>query len=57
MATAVDESRVQYRPFFNDESAVPGKSYTYRVEALNESGSSDWSNVGAREGECTDASR
>ncbi len=41
----VDDSRVQYRPLFDDTSAVPGNAYEYRVRAANESGVSEWSNV------------
>jgi mannan endo-1,4-beta-mannosidase len=44
VAPSVDESRLECRPLFADESAVPGKSYFYRVRAVNESGASEWSN-------------
>jgi hypothetical protein len=40
----IDESLVQYRPLFCDESAPKGKWY-YRVRASNESGVSEPSNV------------
>jgi hypothetical protein len=40
----IDESLVQYRPLFCDESAPKGKWY-YRVRAVNESGVSEPSNV------------
>jgi hypothetical protein len=46
IAEDVDESRYQYRPLFCDESATFGKKYSYRVRAKNESGASDYSNVG-----------
>ena len=46
IAEDVDESRYQYRPLFCDESATFGKKYSYRVRAKNESGVSDYSNVG-----------
>jgi hypothetical protein len=46
IAEDVDESRYQYRPLFCDESAAFGKKYSYRVRAKNESGVSDYSNVG-----------
>jgi hypothetical protein len=41
----IDESRVQYRPLFCDESAQPGVSYYYRVRAVNDAGESDWSDA------------
>jgi mannan endo-1,4-beta-mannosidase len=41
----IDESRYQYRPLFDDESAAVGKQYSYRVIAMNESGESEPSNV------------
>jgi mannan endo-1,4-beta-mannosidase len=44
VAPSVDESLLECRPLFADESAVPGKSYFYRVRAVNESGASEWSN-------------
>jgi hypothetical protein len=44
IAPSADESRMQCRPLFADESADSGKSYYYRVKAVNESGASDWSN-------------
>jgi hypothetical protein len=40
----VDESFVQYRPLFADESAPAGEWY-YRVRANNETGASETSNV------------
>jgi len=40
----IDESLVQYRPLFCDESAPKGNWY-YRVRAVNESGVSEPSNV------------
>jgi hypothetical protein len=40
----IDESLVQYRPLFCDESAPKGKWY-YRVRAANESGVSEPSNI------------
>ncbi len=42
--TNIDESFVQYRPLFNDESAPKGGWY-YRVRAKNEAGLSEPSNV------------
>jgi hypothetical protein len=42
--TNIDESFVQYRPLFNDESAPKGSWY-YRVRAKNEAGLSEPSNV------------
>jgi hypothetical protein len=41
----VDDTRVQYRPLFNDESVTPGESYFFRVSARNEAGVSPPSNV------------
>ena len=40
----IDESFVQYRPLFNDESAPEGNWY-YRVRAKNDAGHSEPSNV------------
>jgi len=40
----IDESSVQYRPLFNDESASKGNWY-YRVRAKNEAGLSEPSNI------------
>jgi mannan endo-1,4-beta-mannosidase len=45
LADAVDESRFQYHPLFNDETAEIGGSYFYRVRAKNDGGVSDYSNV------------
>jgi hypothetical protein len=45
ISPTADESRMQCRPVFTDESAVPGKAYRYRVKAVNESGVSEWSNI------------
>jgi hypothetical protein len=42
--TNIDESFVQYRPLFNDESASKGNWY-YRVRAQNEAGLSETSNI------------
>lgn len=41
----VDDSKFQYRSLFNDETALIGKRYYYRIKALNESGESDYSNI------------
>jgi mannan endo-1,4-beta-mannosidase len=41
----IDECRVQYRPLFSDEAVDFGRKYFYRVQALNESGASEYSNV------------
>lgn len=45
IADSVDEARFQYRPLFNDESAITGKQYFYRVSARSESGVSACSNI------------
>jgi mannan endo-1,4-beta-mannosidase len=45
VAQSVDECRVQYRPLFSDETVDFGKRYFYRVQARNESGTSEYSNV------------
>jgi mannan endo-1,4-beta-mannosidase len=42
---SLDDSRFQYRALFNDESVLSGKQYFYRVQAVNESGASEWSNI------------
>lgn len=41
----VSDAAVQYVPLFNDETAIIGKSYFYRIEAINISGTSPKSNV------------
>ncbi len=41
----IDETAVQYRPLFSDTAAVIGKSYYYRIRALNEAGCSPPSNI------------
>jgi len=40
VGTNIDESFVQYRPLFADESVVPGRWF-YRVRAVNQAGVSD----------------
>jgi mannan endo-1,4-beta-mannosidase len=45
VAEHVDDTWVQYRPLFSEESAEVGKSYYYRVKACNEAGKSEPSNV------------
>lgn len=45
IADNVDESEYQYRPLFDDETAVVGKTYFYRVKAKNEIGESEYSNI------------
>jgi hypothetical protein len=41
----ISDARVQYRPLFNDRSAVVGKGYYYRVRAKNCAGISPPSNI------------
>jgi mannan endo-1,4-beta-mannosidase len=45
VASNVDDSMVQYRPLFVDETAKPGNSYFYRIRARNSAGISAPSNV------------
>ena len=45
VGNAVDESRFQYRPLFNDETAEVGSNYYYRVKSKNDAGASEYSNV------------
>jgi hypothetical protein len=45
VAKSVDDTAVQYRTLFNDESAQTGRTYYYRVLAANEGGLSPPSNV------------
>lgn len=45
IAGGVSDAAVQYRPLYNDTSAVPGQTYYYRVVARNAGGSSVPSNV------------
>ncbi len=44
IASDVSDAAVQYRPLYDDRSAVPGHSYYYRVVAHNPAGSSPASN-------------
>jgi mannan endo-1,4-beta-mannosidase len=45
IASGVSDAAVQYRPLFNDQSAMPGQTYYYRVVARNSAGSSGPSNA------------
>ena len=45
IALDISDARVQYRPLWHDASAIPQKSYFYRVAAANDSGISPPSNV------------
>lgn len=45
VAARVSDADVQYRPLMNDATAVPGRSYYYRVIAHSEGGASPPSNV------------
>ena len=45
VSDAADESRFQYRPLFNDETAEIGQTCYYRLKAKNGSGASGYSNV------------
>jgi hypothetical protein len=45
IAKDLSDADVQYRPLFNDGSAIPGKQYWYRVVARNSAGDSAPSNV------------
>ena len=47
IAERVDESAVQYRPLFADQTAAPGTRYLYRVLAKNSSGVSEPSDSSA----------
>jgi hypothetical protein len=44
IATDVSDADVQYRPLFNDGSAIPGQQYWYRIVARNVAGDSEPSN-------------
>jgi hypothetical protein len=44
IAASISDAEVQYRPLFNDEQAVPGREYFYRVVARNAAGASEPSN-------------
>jgi mannan endo-1,4-beta-mannosidase len=41
----IDDTRVQYRPLFNDDAAEVGRTYWYRVRAHNNAGVSESSNA------------
>ncbi len=45
VADEVSDAQVQYRPLFNDESALVGQTYFYRIRASNVGGQSPPSNV------------
>ncbi|MFO0788165.1 MAG: cellulase family glycosylhydrolase [Pirellulales bacterium] len=45
IAANISDAEVQYRPLYNDTSAVPGREYRYRVIARNSAGASRASNV------------
>lgn len=45
IAENVSDAAVQYRPLFNDTTAMPGHAYWYRVVARNSGGASPPSNV------------
>jgi hypothetical protein len=45
IADSITDADVQYRPLFNDRTAEPGRSYSYRIVARNSSGESEPSNV------------
>ena len=45
IAKDVSDADVQYRPLYNDDSAVPGQQYWYRVVARNGAGDSEPSNM------------
>ena len=45
LGDSIDESKYQYRPLFNDETAEIGKRYFYRLRAKNETGISGFSNI------------
>jgi mannan endo-1,4-beta-mannosidase len=41
----ISDADVQYRPLYNDRTAIPGNSYYYRVLAVNSAGASVPSNI------------
>jgi mannan endo-1,4-beta-mannosidase len=45
LADGISDAEMQYRPLYNDRSAVPGNSYYYRVLAKNSGGISIPSNI------------
>jgi hypothetical protein len=45
IANNVSDADVQYRPLFNDDSAIPGQKYWYRIVGRNKTGDSEPSNV------------
>jgi hypothetical protein len=45
IVSSVSDAEVQYRPLYNDDDAVPGQQYWYRVVARNMAGESDPSNI------------
>ena len=45
LGSIIDDARFQYRPNYSDESADVGRKYFYRVQAKNETGRSEYSNV------------
>ncbi|MGD9159288.1 MAG: cellulase family glycosylhydrolase [Desulfobacteraceae bacterium] len=45
LETYFSDAREAYRPLFTDTDTVSGKTYEYRVRALNSAGKSRWSNI------------
>jgi len=45
IAKDYDDAKYSYRPLFNDETALVGNRYFYRIKAKNESGESDYSKI------------
>jgi len=45
VTATISDADVQYRPLYNDRSAIPGNKYYYRVLAKNSAGTSPPSNI------------
>ncbi len=46
-ASDISDAQEAYRPLFTDSGTVIGRSYEYRVRAVNSAGKSKWSNISA----------
>jgi hypothetical protein len=43
LETGLSDAEEAYRPLYTDKETIPGKSYEYRVRAVNSAGKSKWS--------------
>lgn len=43
LEAGISDAEEAYRPLYTDKETLPGKSYEYRVRAINSAGESEWS--------------